>query len=98
MIPCELRNDVVPLDVRIGIGGVRDLEREPCQRETGIPRAGADPESTDCVGRPVGVEPEARRPNRGLGAREFQGPKAHVMALARAVLDRLLETNILPSS
>src|SRR5262249_5485379 len=26
MVLCELRNDVVPLDVRVGIGGVRDLE------------------------------------------------------------------------
>jgi len=93
MIFCELRNDVVPLDVRIGISGVRDLEREPCQREPGIPGAGADPESAGCVGRPVGVQPEARRSNRGLGARESQGPKAHVMALARAVVDRLLETD-----
>jgi len=29
MIFCELLNDVVPLDVRIGISGARDLEREP---------------------------------------------------------------------
>ena len=61
----------------------------------GIPGAGADPETAGCV---VGVQPEARRPNRGLGARESQGSKAHVMALARAVVDRLLETDILASS
>jgi hypothetical protein len=94
----KLRNDVIPLDARIGICGVRDLEREPCQREPGIRGAGADPESAGCVGRPVGVQPEARRPNRGLGARESQGSKTHVMALARAVVDRLQETDILVSS
>src|SRR4029078_11536062 len=56
-----------------------------------------DPEHAFIIRWTVGVQPEAcGSPGPGLlGPREAQGPEPDVVALARAVVDRLLEPNVL---
>src|SRR5262245_64045597 len=72
-----------------------NLERKPGQGQTGIARAGSDPENAGVVSRAVGVEPETGRSHRVLGACEAHRPKPDMMALARAVIDCLLEADVL---
>src|SRR5271154_5228886 len=91
----QLRDDVIPLGIGVGVGGMSDLEREPGQGETGILGAGSDPIDACGFRRPVGVEPEARGAQRLVRARDAQCPEPDVMALARTVIDRLLEADVL---
>jgi len=77
---------------------VGDLECELRKGETGIPGARSDPKNA-CIGRwTVGVQPEAGCAQRGLGTREAQSPKSNVVTLARAVIDCLLETDVLAAN
>ena len=77
---------------------MRDLKREPRQRDAGILGARANPVDACCVVRTVGIQPETRFPHIGFGISEAQGPEANVMALARAVVDRLLKTDVLTAT
>src|ERR1700716_1633895 len=94
----QLGNDIVALGIRVRIGGVSDLECELGQRQAGIFGAGADPENAGTVGWAVGVQPEVGRPQCVLGTREAQCPKSYVVALAWAVINCLLETDVLAAS
>src|SRR5262249_46843540 len=60
--------------------------------------ARSDPVDACRVGRTVGIQPEAGFPHVGFGIDEAQGPEANVMALAWAVVDRFLKTDVLPAA
>ena len=77
---------------------MRNLKCQLCEGKAGIFRAGTDPENALAIWRPVGVEPEAGCVYRFPCALEGQCPKSNVMALARAVIDRLLEADVLATS
>ena len=94
----QRRDNVIALDIGIRIRGVRDLECEPGEGKSCVPGAGSDPDRWLVVGRAVGVAPEAGGPDGGFGALEAQRPKANVVALAWAIVDGLLEPDVLPAS
>src|SRR5882672_6532161 len=75
-----------------------DLECELGQGETGVLGAGPHPENARIFRWAVGVQPEAGGSQRILGTREAQSPESYVMALAWAVTNRLLETDVLAAS
>ena len=75
-----------------------DLVREFGQAEAGVPRSSTDPEHAFAVRRSVCVEPEARRLYVRPVEVRAQRPEADVVPLARAVVDRLLETDVLAAS
>src|ERR1700730_9665818 len=74
---------------------MRDLEREPRQRDAGILGARSDPVDGCCFGRAIGVQPETGFSQIGLGIGQAQSPESNVMTLARAVIDRFLKTDVL---
>src|ERR1700688_3612572 len=77
---------------------VGDLECELGQGQAGIFGAGSDPEHALMVRRQVGIQPEASCSHGGLGTRQARCPESNVMALARAVIDCFLETDVLAAS
>src|SRR5689334_14523179 len=77
---------------------MRELEREPGEREAGIPCDGADPKGTFVILRPVSVESEVERARIRSRVDRILSPEANMVALARAVADRLLESDILTSA
>src|SRR6476619_4491176 len=89
---------MVALGIRVRVRGVGDLKRKAGQGQTGISGAGPDPQNAVIVPWPVGGRPEVRGSPGFLGPRLAQGPKSYVMALPRAVIDRLLETDVLATS
>src|SRR5271169_6801514 len=74
---------------------MRDLEREPRQRDAGILGARSDPVDACCFGRAVGVQPETGFSQIGLDMFQAQSPESNVMTLARAVINRFLKTDVL---
>lgn len=91
-------DDMGPLQIGVGIRRMRDLERQPRQRKSGVARSGAEPDDALALVRPVFVEPEARVRDVDLRLRQALRPEAHVMALARTVADRLLEADVLAAA
>ena len=75
-----------------------NLKCEFRQRKAGIFRAGTDPENTFTIRRPIGVEPETGRAECFLCARDAQCLESNVMTFARAVIDGLLEADVLAAS
>ena len=90
----QLVDDVIALCVRIRICGMRDLECEPRYGDAGVLGARPDPMDACSIGRTVGVEPETRISEIGLGIGETQSPESNVMALSRAVIDRFLKSDV----
>jgi hypothetical protein len=68
------------------------------QGEAGIFGARSDPENVFIVRWPVGVQPEAGHSYCCFDTRGALGPKSNMMALARAVINCLLETDVLATS
>src|SRR5262249_15474614 len=93
--PLQRANDEIALGVGVAIGRVRDLEGEPREPDSRVLGSGARPHHALALGRTIGVEPKARRIGTGGEMLEAFAPEAHVVALARAVADRLLETDVL---
>src|SRR5207344_2347509 len=75
-----------------------DLECELGHRETGILGPGSDPVNMRIVRRSIGVQPKFGRSPCGLDERRVQGPESNVMALPWAVINCLLEADILAAS
>ena len=69
----KFADDEVALDIRIGIRRVGDLEAEPCQREAGVFRSGANPEHLFVVvrSRLIGFDRNLEEAAKDLGASPF---------------------------
>src|SRR5258708_4480463 len=91
----QLGDDIVALGIRIRSGGVGDLKCEPREGQAGISCAGTDPKNALIVRRPVGVLPEPSGSPCVPSAGHAQSPKPDVMALPRAIIDCLLEADVL---
>src|SRR5262245_59635125 len=75
-----------------------DLERELGQRETGILGSSSDPANVGIVRWPIGIKPEFGRSPCGLDQRCIQSPKENVMTLPWAVINCLLEADVLTTT
>ena len=71
----EFVEDEIAFGVGVGIGRVGDLKGEFGQRESGVPRARADPERGRVERRLVGIEPEFRRVQRLLARSRLSAQK-----------------------
>src|SRR5215831_1347401 len=94
----QLSDDVVAFGIRIRVGRVGDLKGQLRQGKARILGAGSDPVNACILRWPVGVEPESGRSPCGLGERKVQSPESNMMALARAVIDCLLKTEVLAAA
>jgi hypothetical protein len=91
----KLGDDKIPFGIRIRIGRVSDLKRELGQRETGVLGPSSDPANVGIMRWPIGVKPEFGRTPCGLDERCIQSPKSNVMARPWAIINCLLEADVL---
>src|SRR5262249_26937803 len=94
----QLVDNVVSFRVGVGIRGMCHLESQLSKRKSGILCTGTDPKHAVTFVGAIGVEPETCRIDIGFNLREALGPKADVMPLTRAVINRPLKANVLASS
>src|SRR6202034_4521639 len=91
----ELGNDEIGLGVDVVSGRVSELEGELGEGEAGGPRSRPHPERGLGDSRTIGVQPELRIVQRFVAPLEAQRPEADVVALSRALVDRLLKADVL---
>jgi hypothetical protein len=96
-VPEQFGNQEVALGIRVGIRGMSDLKTEPGERETDILGASSHPEHPLVIGWTSRGQPELWCIQRSLRAREGHAPEPDVVALARTVVDSLLEPDVLSS-
>ena len=94
----QLSDDKIPLDVRIRIGRMSDLERKLGQGETSILGPSSDPVNVGIVRWPIGVEPKFCRSPGGLNERHIQSPESNVMTLSWAAINCFLEADVLTTT